>query len=52
MNSLSKRDEVRGSKKTGAVSVRAADRIDHRANGAFAIRPGDVDNVAVAKIDL
>src|SRR5438874_7254127 len=43
-NPLSKRDEVRGSEEAGAISPRATDRIDHGANGAFAVGAGDVDD--------
>ena len=43
-NALPKRDEVRGRKKPGAISSHATNRIDHSANGAFAVCSCDVDN--------
>ena len=45
-NALAKRDKVRGSEETGAISLRATDRIDHGANGAFAVCAGDMDDFA------
>ena len=51
-NAFAKSDEVRGSEKTGAISSGAADRIDHRANRAFAVCAGDMDDTGLAKIDI
>src|SRR5437867_991500 len=44
-NPLPERDEVRGCKKPDAISSHATDRIDHCANGAFAVCAGDVDDL-------
>ena len=44
LNSFTKCDEVRGGEETGAITLRAADGIDHRANGTFAVRAGDVND--------
>src|SRR5205814_1083406 len=38
------RDEVRGGEEAGAIAPRATDRIDHGANGAFAVCACDVDD--------
>ncbi len=43
-NAFAERDEVRRREKAGAMSLRAADRIDHGANGAFAVCAGYVDD--------
>jgi len=43
-DSFAKGDEVRGGKETGAKVRGAADGIDHRADGAFAVGAGDVDD--------
>src|SRR6476646_3822891 len=43
-NPFAKRDEVRGGEEAGAISLRATNRIDHRANGSFAVRAGDMDD--------
>src|SRR5207249_9206119 len=51
-NTFAKRDEVRRSEKTGAISVCAQNRINHGTNGAFAIRPSDVNHSASPKIDM
>ena len=50
-NAFSKSDEVRGREQAAAISLYAQDRIDHRANGAFAIGTGDVNDCAAAKIE-
>src|SRR5436190_22513208 len=44
-NPLAECDEVRGCEKAGPISLRATDRIDHGANGAFAVCAGDVDDL-------
>src|SRR5437762_2627191 len=41
---FAKRDEVRGGEEAGAIAPRATDRIDHGANGAFAVCACDVDD--------
>ena len=51
-NALTESDEVRGGKKTGAIFLRAADRIDHRANGAFAVGAGDMNDARAGQIDM
>ena len=43
-NAFAKRDEVRGGEETGAISLRATDRIDHGADRAFAVCAGDVND--------
>jgi hypothetical protein len=43
-NALAIRDQVRGGEEARAVTLRAADRVDHRADGAFAVRASDVDD--------
>src|SRR4030095_15920425 len=45
-NAFAKRNEVRGRKQTGAISLCTADRIDHGANGAFAVCARDVNDLA------
>src|SRR4030095_6082027 len=50
-NALTERDKVRGCEQAGRISLCATDRIDHGANGAFAVCAGDVNDFAVAKID-
>src|SRR5207248_5929308 len=40
-------DEMRRGKKTGPITGGAANRIDHRANGAFAVGAGDVNNALI-----
>src|SRR5436309_5825379 len=42
-NPFTERDEVRGCEEAGAISLRATDRIDHGANGAFTVCAGDVN---------
>src|SRR4051812_41310529 len=37
-------DEVRGGEEAAAVTSCAQDRVDHRADGAFAVRARDVDD--------
>src|SRR6266487_631523 len=44
-NPLAECDEVRGCEEASAISLRATDRIDHGANGAFAVCAGDVDHL-------
>ena len=51
-NAFAKGDEVRGGEEAGAITLRAADRIDHRADGTFAVRAGDVDDARARKIDM
>ena len=43
LDALADGDEVRAGVKTGAATVGALDRFDHRADGAFAVGAGDVD---------
>src|SRR5438552_13945691 len=45
-NAFAEGDKVRGDEETRAITLRAADGIDHRANGAFAVRPGDMDDAS------
>src|SRR5262249_18833809 len=49
---FAKSDEVRGYEEAGPMFSRPANRIDHRANGAFAVRASDVNDARVAKIDI
>ena len=51
-NPLSERDQVRGCEEAGAMSLRATDRIDHGANGAFAVCSGHVNDASSAKIHM
>src|SRR6266404_6000972 len=51
-DSFAKADEVRGGKEPGAIFCGAANRIDHRADRAFAVRASDVDDAGVSKIDI
>ena len=46
-NAFAVADEVRGGEETGAIAGRATDRIDHRADRAFAVGAGDVDDPLV-----
>ena len=43
---------MRGYEQTRAIFLGAQDRIDHCADGAFAIRSSNVNDPAVAKLDL
>ncbi len=43
---------MRGRKKPSPIFLRATDRIDHRADGAFAICARDVDDTRIVKIDV
>ena len=43
LDALADGDEVRAGVKTGAATLRALDRFDHRADGALAVGAGDVD---------
>jgi len=43
-NPFAESDEVRGCEEAGPISLRATDRIDHGANGAFTVCAGDVDH--------
>jgi hypothetical protein len=51
-NPFAERDEVRGREEAGAMSLRATDRIDHGANGAFAVCSGHVNDASSAKIHI
>jgi len=51
-DSFAKCDEVRGGKKSGSIVSCATDRIDHRADGPFAVCAGDVDDARTRKIDM
>jgi len=51
-NPLSKSYQVRGCEEAGAMSLRATDRIDHGANGAFAVCSGHVNDASSAKIHM
>src|SRR5438445_13623991 len=51
-NPLSKSYQVRGDEQASAISLRATDRIDHGANGAFAICSCDVNDASSAKIHM
>src|SRR6266498_5108437 len=44
-NAFAKRDEVRGCEQAGTISLCVANRIDHGANRAFAIRSRDVNDL-------
>jgi hypothetical protein len=37
-------DQVRGGEQSGAITLRAADGIDHGADGALAVRPGHMND--------
>jgi hypothetical protein len=39
--------QVRGGKQPGAIPLGAADRINHGADRAFSIRPGDVNDALI-----
>jgi len=43
LDALADGDEVRAGVKTGAATLRALDRFDHRADGALAVGAGDVN---------
>src|SRR5438128_1921192 len=51
-NALPERHEVRGDEQASAISLRATDRIDHGANGAFAVCSGHVNDASSAKIHM
>src|SRR5436305_5914698 len=51
-DTFTKRDEVRGCEQAGAIFSCPEDRIDHRANRTFAVRSSNVNDPAVAKLDL
>ena len=51
-NALAESDEVRGCEKTGAIFLRAADRIDHGANRPFAVSAGNVNDGRAGQIDM
>src|SRR5205807_2051603 len=44
-DAFAKRDKVRGREQAGAISLCPADRIDHGANRAFAVRSRDVNDL-------
>src|SRR6266496_2708058 len=44
-NTFAKRDKVRGREQAGAISLCPADRINHGANRAFAVRSRDVNDL-------
>ena len=47
-NAFAKRDQVRGSEQPGAITVRAQDRLNHRADRSFSVRAGNMNNPACA----
>ena len=49
LNAFAKGDEMRRGEKRGAITRGAADGIEHRADGAFAVRPGDVNDPFVRR---
>ena len=51
-NTFAKGDEVRGDKQAAAMTLGARDRIDHGANGAFAVCAGDMNDARPGKIDM
>src|SRR5436309_11536708 len=51
-DSFAERHKVRGDKKSGPIVSCATDRIDHRADGPFAVGAGDVNDARVGKIDM
>jgi hypothetical protein len=51
-DALAERDQVRGGEESGPIVLGTADRIDHRADGAFAIGTGDVNDARIAKIGV
>ena len=51
-NAFTKSDEVRGGEQTGAIFLRATDRIDHGANRAFAVGAGDMNDARAGQIDM
>src|SRR5215813_10137536 len=44
-NAFPERDEVRGGEQAGAISSSATDRVNHGADGAFAICASDVNDL-------
>jgi hypothetical protein len=51
-NAFAKGHEVRRREQTGAITLCPQDRIDHCANGTFAIGPSHMDDSGAAKIDM
>ena len=47
LNTLAVADEVRGDEETGAITLRTANGIDHRADGTLAVRAGDVNDALI-----
>src|ERR1700730_3773966 len=52
LNSFAESDEVRGGKQAGGIFCRTTDRIDHCADGAFAVCARDVYDPRFTGIDL
>src|SRR5438477_6534651 len=51
-NALTESDEVRGCEQTGAIFLRATDRVDHGADRAFAIGAGDMNDARAGQVDM
>jgi hypothetical protein len=51
-DALAERDQVRGGEESGPIVLGTADRIDHRADGAFAVSARDVNDARIAKIGM
>ena len=54
LDSFAVADEVRGGEETGAITLRAANGIDHRTDGTLAVRAGNVNDALIfrGKIEI